>query len=128
MVSPITALEKEAAGLTSALPVQRRMPVQERSREPVRLPDPPDPPESAEPRRRTGPVAAPAEAGPVQRRDEQRPQTRRSETRRTGGRRVEDVDVDELVRHLIGPLTRLLRAELRMDRERIGRLRDPRNY
>jgi hypothetical protein len=32
--------------------------------------------------------------------------------------------VDELARQLIGPLSRLLKAELRMDRERNGRLRD----
>jgi len=34
------------------------------------------------------------------------------------------LDMDELARQLIGPLSRLLRAELRMDRERNGRLRD----
>ena len=34
------------------------------------------------------------------------------------------LDLDELARQLIGPLSRLLRAELRMDRERNGRLRD----
>ncbi|WP_039937967.1 hypothetical protein [Streptomyces himastatinicus] len=33
---------------------------------------------------------------------------------------------DELVHRLIGPLTRLLRTEFRLDRERIGKLRDPR--
>ncbi|MEU0277757.1 hypothetical protein ACIOGX_23015 [Streptomyces sp. NPDC088147] len=32
----------------------------------------------------------------------------------------------ELVHRLIGPMTRLLRTELRLDRERIGKLRDPR--
>ncbi|GAA0447397.1 hypothetical protein GCM10010361_09090 [Streptomyces olivaceiscleroticus] len=47
----------------------------------------------------------------------------------TGGfdaRELTDGQVDELTHRLIGPLTRLLRTELRMDRERIGRLRDPR--
>ena len=34
--------------------------------------------------------------------------------------------LDELTHRLIGPLTRLLRIELRLDRERTGRLRDPR--
>ncbi len=33
-------------------------------------------------------------------------------------------DMDQLARDLIGPLSRLLRAELRLDRERNGRLRD----
>ncbi|QMU66826.1 hypothetical protein [Streptacidiphilus sp. P02-A3a] len=33
--------------------------------------------------------------------------------------------LDDLAKRLIGPLSRLLRAELRLDRERIGRLRDP---
>ncbi|WP_328537637.1 hypothetical protein [Streptomyces sp. NBC_00344] len=41
-------------------------------------------------------------------------------------RKLSDGQVDELTHRLIGPLTRLLRTELRMDRERIGRLRDPR--
>jgi hypothetical protein len=34
--------------------------------------------------------------------------------------------LDELAHRLIGRITRLLRAELRLDRERIGRLRDTR--
>ncbi|MFE2287975.1 hypothetical protein ACFXDJ_27890 [Streptomyces sp. NPDC059443] len=34
---------------------------------------------------------------------------------------------DELVRRLIGPLGRLLRAELRLDRERAGVRLDPRH-
>ena len=33
--------------------------------------------------------------------------------------------LDELAKKRVGPLSRLLRAELRLDRERIGRLRDP---
>ncbi|MBO0515750.1 hypothetical protein J0695_28770, partial [Streptomyces beijiangensis] len=33
-------------------------------------------------------------------------------------------ELDALARRLIAPLSRLLRAELRGDRERIGRLRD----
>ncbi|MFC5852921.1 extensin [Streptomyces chlorus] len=41
-------------------------------------------------------------------------------------RTLTDAQLDELTHRLIGPLTRLLRTELRMDRERIGRLRDPR--
>ncbi|MFD8866494.1 extensin [Streptomyces sp. NPDC059590] len=41
-------------------------------------------------------------------------------------RALTDGQLDELVHRLIGPLTRLLRTELRLDRERVGRLRDPR--
>ncbi|MFI2351774.1 hypothetical protein ACH492_33160 [Streptomyces sp. NPDC019443] len=41
-------------------------------------------------------------------------------------RHLTDGQVDELTHRLIGPLTRLLRTELRLDRERIGKLRDPR--
>jgi hypothetical protein len=41
-------------------------------------------------------------------------------------RALTDGQFDELVHRLIGPLTRLLRAEFRHDRERIGKLRDPR--
>ena len=41
-------------------------------------------------------------------------------------RKLSDGQVDELTHRLIGPLTRLLRTELRLDRERIGRLRDTR--
>ncbi|MEV6793625.1 extensin [Streptomyces sp. NPDC051320] len=45
---------------------------------------------------------------------------------RFDARELSDGQVDELTHRLIGPITRLLRTELRMDRERIGRLRDPR--
>ncbi|WP_405778516.1 hypothetical protein [Streptomyces sp. NBC_00859] len=45
---------------------------------------------------------------------------------RFDARDLSDGQVDELTHRLVGPLTRLLRTELRMDRERIGRLRDPR--
>ncbi|WP_284581389.1 hypothetical protein [Streptomyces sp. 2P-4] len=34
------------------------------------------------------------------------------------------VELDALARHLVAPISRLLRAELRGDRERLGRLRD----
>ncbi|MFG2146269.1 hypothetical protein ACGFRG_18985 [Streptomyces sp. NPDC048696] len=36
----------------------------------------------------------------------------------------EPADLDALARRLVAPLSRLLRAELRGDRERVGRLRD----
>ncbi|MBL1103166.1 extensin [Streptomyces sp. 5-8] len=41
-------------------------------------------------------------------------------------RELTDFQLDELVHRIIGRVTRLIRTELRMDRERIGRLRDPR--
>ncbi|WP_370104927.1 hypothetical protein [Streptacidiphilus sp. BW17] len=41
-------------------------------------------------------------------------------------RMLKESQVDELTHRLIGPLTRLLRMELRFDRERSGRLRDNR--
>lgn len=41
-------------------------------------------------------------------------------------RKLTEFQLDELVHRIIGRITRLVRAELRMDRERIGRLRDPR--
>ncbi|APY85117.1 hypothetical protein DCW30_14890 [Streptomyces alfalfae] len=41
-------------------------------------------------------------------------------------RALTDGQLDELTHRLIGPLTRLLRGELRGDRERIGQLRDAR--
>ncbi|NEB18804.1 hypothetical protein G3I46_20205, partial [Streptomyces coelicoflavus] len=41
-------------------------------------------------------------------------------------RALTDFQLDELVHRIIGRVTRLVRTELRMDRERTGRLRDPR--
>ncbi|MDC2951922.1 hypothetical protein PO613_33910, partial [Streptomyces heilongjiangensis] len=42
-------------------------------------------------------------------------------------RTLSDFQLDELTHRLIGRITRLVRTELRLDRERIGRLRDPRH-
>ena len=42
-------------------------------------------------------------------------------------RELTDFQLDELVHRIIGRITRLIRTELRLDRERIGRLRDPRH-
>ncbi|WP_150211204.1 extensin [Streptomyces venezuelae] len=42
-------------------------------------------------------------------------------------RSLTDFQLDELAHRLIGRITRQLRTELRLDRERVGRLRDPRN-
>ncbi|MFE6129361.1 extensin [Streptomyces sp. NPDC056437] len=41
-------------------------------------------------------------------------------------RSLTDFQLDELTHKLIGRITRLIRTELRLDRERIGKLRDPR--
>ncbi|MCM8556099.1 hypothetical protein NDF60_38045, partial [Streptomyces sp. STCH 565 A] len=41
-------------------------------------------------------------------------------------RELTEFQLDQLVHRIIGRVTRLVRTELRMDRERIGRLRDPR--
>ncbi|MFF4243639.1 hypothetical protein ACFYY2_04085 [Streptomyces sp. NPDC001822] len=48
-------------------------------------------------------------------------------TSRFAPRELKEDQVAELVHRLIEPMTRLLRTELRLDRERIGRLRDPRH-
>ncbi|MGW0792085.1 hypothetical protein ACWD04_28655 [Streptomyces sp. NPDC002911] len=42
-------------------------------------------------------------------------------------RELKEDQMAELVHRMIGPMTRLLRTELRLDRERVGRLRDPRH-
>ncbi|WP_328720233.1 hypothetical protein OHT52_12545 [Streptomyces sp. NBC_00247] len=41
-------------------------------------------------------------------------------------RALTDFQLDELAHRLVGRITRLIRTELRLDRERIGKLRDPR--
>lgn len=50
-----------------------------------------------------------------------------SVTSRFEPRELKEDQMAELVQRLIGPMTRLLRTELRLDRERIGKLRDPRH-
>ncbi|RFS83458.1 hypothetical protein D0T12_20640 [Actinomadura spongiicola] len=68
------------------------------------------------------PVATPPPV-PVQREQAPAPPPAKGGAERPG-----DMDLDELARRLVGPMSRLLRAELRMDRERVGRLRDQRSY
>ncbi|MEW1720635.1 hypothetical protein [Streptomyces sp. NPDC093109] len=51
----------------------------------------------------------------------------RSVTSQFRPRELQEDQMTELVHRLVGPLTRLLRTELRLDRERIGKLRDPRH-
>ncbi|OQD52341.1 hypothetical protein BM536_035845, partial [Streptomyces phaeoluteigriseus] len=52
---------------------------------------------------------------------------RRSPRALSTPRALTDFQLDELTHRLTGRITRLLRTELRLDRERIGRLRDPRH-
>ncbi|WP_277348010.1 hypothetical protein [Streptomyces sp. HNM0574] len=40
---------------------------------------------------------------------------------------MSEFQLDELAQRLIGRITRKLRTELRLDRERTGQLRDPRH-
>ncbi|MFC4955407.1 hypothetical protein ACFPFX_03755 [Streptomyces mauvecolor] len=83
------------------------------------------------------PPAAPAPAPPqpVQRRPEPPVQRRATpqappatapaaDPQSATGPAEQAPDIDALARRLVAPLSRLLRAELRGDRERIGRLRD----
>ncbi|MFJ8630812.1 hypothetical protein [Streptomyces sp. NPDC093568] len=42
-------------------------------------------------------------------------------------RSLTDFQLDDLTHRLVGRITRHLRTELRLDRERVGRLRDPRD-
>ncbi|SCD65654.1 hypothetical protein GA0115251_117131, partial [Streptomyces sp. TverLS-915] len=81
------------------------------------------PPQSPTVQRRAAPLPPPGEP--------------RTETKRTGEpapapgtsfdpRALNDFQLDELTHRLTGRITRLLRTELRLDRERVGRLRDPR--
>ncbi|MER5460477.1 hypothetical protein ABT010_07235 [Streptomyces sp. NPDC002668] len=129
-----------------ALPVQRAP-----ATPPVasRLPAPPAPPLASAPRpaeQRPAPVTvqrtrrggdtptggSPPPPGDPPPSGGRRPNsTRRDSGTGTAGavfdaRHLTDGQVDELTHRLIGPLTRLLRTELRLDRERIGKLRDPR--
>ncbi|MGQ4516050.1 hypothetical protein [Streptomyces sp. DW26H14] len=59
-----------------------------------------------------------------------RKSTKAAMSRKTTGefdaRHLTDGQVDELLHRLVGPLTRMLRTEFRLDRERVGKLRDPR--
>ncbi|MFC8900646.1 hypothetical protein [Streptomyces cinereoruber] len=86
-------------------PVPAPVPLQ---RTAVALPQPPTPaPAPPTPRRTTAPVQQAAAMDPAVPSGSESP-----------------VQLDELARRLVTPLSRLLRAELRADRERVGRLRD----
>ncbi|MET7810711.1 hypothetical protein ABZT26_07600 [Streptomyces sp. NPDC005395] len=87
--------------------------------------EPPPPPYSASPPGGPPPyVAVPAAPNPG---EGQRPPEYTAVP--DGGfdpRQLTEFQLDELVHRIVGRVTRLVRTELRMDRERIGRLRDPR--
>jgi len=86
---------------------------------------------------RTTPAALPASAGdssPPRTPDPPLPDTPSEPSPVSAGtsgggfdpRSLTDFQLDELTHRLIGRITRLVRTELRLDRERIGKLRDPR--
>ncbi|MCX5416835.1 hypothetical protein [Streptomyces sp. NBC_00059] len=109
----------------AALPVQRAPAVP--AARPTPPPAPPVPARS--PARVTAPsrstsVAAPRAGGGGQSSGEK---PAPSVTSQFAPRELKEDQLAELVHRLIGPMTRLLRTELRLDRERIGRLRDPRH-
>ncbi|MGW2860648.1 hypothetical protein [Streptomyces sp. NPDC001205] len=98
---------------------------------PVRRSSPPPAPPTP------APAPAPQYSAPVQRQAVQRqadpPAAQRSTTppapaatsaQPAAAEAEQGPDIDALARRLVAPLSRLLRAELRGDRERIGRLRD----
>ncbi|MEV0090297.1 extensin [Streptomyces sp. NPDC050738] len=79
--------------------------------------------------RRTTPTPAPAPAAPAPRaqpvqRSAQAPPPAAAHTPRASTEPDAPAELDALARRLVAPLSRLLRAELRSDRERVGRLRD----
>ncbi|MCQ9186752.1 hypothetical protein KMT30_48485 [Streptomyces sp. IBSBF 2953] len=82
--------------------------VTERASSPARLPRPDAGPHSGTERAASGPAQTQAQPG-------------------FDPRALTDFQLDELTHRLTGRITRLLRTELRLDRERIGRLRDPRH-
>ncbi|MEU5655739.1 hypothetical protein ABZ802_08990 [Streptomyces sp. NPDC047737] len=111
----------------TALPVQRApdAPASRPSPPPVAPPAPvrtPAPARAAAPTRSTS-VAVQRSSGGASAQDRPAP----SVTSRFAPRELKEDQVAELVHRLIGPMTRLLRTELRLDRERIGKLRDPRH-
>ncbi|MFF7140638.1 hypothetical protein ACFZB5_05285 [Streptomyces nodosus] len=86
-------------------------------------PDPPDPPMAPEP---PAPAAQPPPEPLPENSDTASSATREQAQGPSLERGMPKVD-DELVRALFAPLSRLLKAELRLDRERAGRLIDTRH-
>ncbi|MFJ8311800.1 MULTISPECIES: hypothetical protein [unclassified Streptomyces] len=92
-----------------------------------RAPAVPAPPRAVTPVRRESPPPAPATQpapAPVQRQVQRTAQAPAPTPAPEPTAPEQPADLDALARRLVAPLSRLLRAELRGDRERIGRLRD----
>ncbi|MFC5186955.1 hypothetical protein [Actinomadura harenae] len=119
-----------------ATPLQRTFPIQSPSPTPTRTHNPQPAPiaqrtTSNGPKGPNGPNGPNGGGGPGGGRHVTSPPPSSTPSRRTResndrDRRAPEPDLDDLARRLVGPLSRLLRTELRLDRERVGRLRDPR--
>ncbi|GHA91186.1 hypothetical protein GCM10010392_16910 [Streptomyces clavifer] len=127
--SPVVSLAPARLAPAAALPVQRApaVPAARASQSPAVPPVPARAPSPA-----PAPVAVQRRAAPVavHRSSGGQGSTARpapSVTSQFHPRDLKEDQVAELVHRLIGPMTRLLRTELRLDRERIGKLRDPRH-
>ncbi|MFD5266569.1 extensin [Streptomyces sp. NPDC058335] len=118
----LPALPAAQAPLPPAPPPRAAPPAPPVQRAPA-LHSPPSPPPPTVP----APTHAHADAPPPY--SESPPPPAYSEVPRGGfdPRALTDFQLDELTHRLTGRITRLLRTELRLDRERIGRLRDPRH-
>ncbi|MFE2461556.1 extensin [Streptomyces sp. NPDC059402] len=87
--------------------------------------EPPPPPYSAPPPGGPPPYSA-VPAGPNPGEGQRPPEYTAVPDGGFDPRQLTEFQLDELVHRIVGRVTRLVRTELRMDRERIGRLRDPR--
>ncbi|MBX9421082.1 MULTISPECIES: hypothetical protein [Streptomyces] len=112
------------APTSAARPVARPVAVQ-RQAAPEAVPAPaPVVPVVAAPLRRSAAPHAPRAATTVTRTAVQRTAEPRTTATGSDSGSASPGQLDELARRLVTPLSRLLRAELRADRERVGRLRD----
>ncbi|NJP68664.1 extensin, partial [Streptomyces sp. ventii] len=110
-------VQRRTASAGPAPTVQRRF----------RNPEPPpavEPPPSAV-EASVGPPVPPPGSGPLSVARPARQTTGKQNRLDVDG--LSDRELDQLARRLISRVTRLVRTELRMDRERIGRLRDSDN-
>ncbi|MFD9321230.1 hypothetical protein ACFWDQ_26790 [Streptomyces sp. NPDC060053] len=121
-VRPATSPAPHATPASPALAAPVPMPM-------APLPIPATPPTSVVQRRTAPPPPAPTKplrAAALPADGEQAAASQASAHPGFDPRRLTDFQLDELTHRLTGRITRLLRTELRLDRERIGRLRDPR--
>ncbi|MCA1219767.1 hypothetical protein LCE31_15410, partial [Streptomyces sp. 8L] len=93
------------------------------SQSPRGAPPPPAPPGG---RQETGNTSNARRKAAADGRNSSKAATSRKTTGEFDARHLTDSQVDELLHRLVGPLTRMLRTEFRLDRERVGKLRDPR--